>query len=54
MVLVYVTALQRGLITFSKGVPTPMKQKVADALIAMDLEFLIDDPNYLPKTETQA
>jgi hypothetical protein len=54
MVLVYVTALQRGLITFSKGVPAPMKQKVADMLIAMDIAFLIDDPAYLPKTEPQA
>lgn len=49
MVLVYVTALQKGLITFSTGVPLPMKQKVADMLIAMDLEFLIDDPAYLPQ-----
>lgn len=48
MILVYVTALQKGLITFSTGVPSVMKRKVADMLIAMDLEFLIDDPAYLP------
>lgn len=50
MVLVYVTALQKGLITFSKGVPDVMKRKVADMLIAMDLEFLIDDPAFLPQS----
>lgn len=39
--------------TFS-SVPTVYKQKVADDLIAIGRTDLIDDPAYLPKTETQA
>ena len=49
----YLALIVSGRRTFS-SVPTVYKQAVADDLIAIGRTDLIDDPNYLPKTETQA
>ena len=53
LVTIYTTLIINGRRVFSK-IPENLKADVAKDLISLGYENLIDDPNYLPKTETQA
>ncbi len=46
MAMVYVSLIIKGRRTFS-SVPTLLKRQVADILIDLELEYLIDDPEYI-------
>lgn len=48
MAMVYVSLIIKGRRTFS-SVPNLLKKQVAEILIDLELEYLIDDPEYLPK-----
>lgn len=50
MAMVYVSLIIKGKRTFS-SVPKLLKKQVAEILIDLELEYLIDDPEYLPKGE---
>lgn len=50
MAMVYVSLIIKGKRTFS-SVPKLLKAQVAEILIDLELEYLIDDPEYLPKGE---
>ena len=50
MAMVYVSLIIKGKRTFS-SVPKLLKNQVAEILIDLELEYLIDDPEYLPKGE---
>jgi hypothetical protein len=53
LVTIYTTLIINGRRVFSK-IPENLKADVAKDLISLGYENLIDDPNYLPKTEPQA
>lgn len=50
MAMVYVSLIIKGRRTFS-SVPKLLKKQVAEILIDLELEYLIDDPEYLPTEE---
>ena len=50
MAMVYVSLIIKGKRTFS-SVPKTLKKQVAEILIDLECEYLIDDPEYLPKGE---
>lgn len=50
MAMVYVSLIIKGKRTFS-SVPKLLKAQVAEILIDLELEYLIDDPEYLPKND---
>ena len=50
MAMVYVSLIIKGKRTFS-SVPKLLKKQVAEILIDLELEYLIDDPEYLPKND---
>lgn len=50
MAMIYATLICKGLKAFHE-VPQVQMQKVADLLIDLDCEYLIDVDEYLPKEE---
>lgn len=50
MAMIYATLICKGLKAFHE-VPKVQMQKVADLLVDLDCEYLIDVDEYLPKEE---